>query len=55
MQRHHAHRGQPAVAEAIAEQIGVDDYYAGLMPEDKMDILRDEEARYGPVAMVGDG
>src|SRR5690606_27720361 len=43
------------VAEAIAEQIGVDDYYAGLMPEDKMDILRDEEARYGPVAMVGDG
>jgi Cd2+/Zn2+-exporting ATPase len=43
------------VAEAIAAQTGVDDFYAGLLPEDKMGILRDEEARYGPVAMVGDG
>jgi Cd2+/Zn2+-exporting ATPase len=43
------------VAHAIAAQAGVDGYYAGLLPEDKLRIIREIEAEYGPVAMVGDG
>jgi Cd2+/Zn2+-exporting ATPase len=43
------------VAQAIAAQAGVDAFYADLLPEDKMRLLRQEEQRYGPVAMVGDG
>ncbi|NPA91515.1 MAG: cadmium-translocating P-type ATPase [Chloroflexi bacterium] len=45
------HRG---VAEAIARQVGVDEVYAELLPEDKVNIIRqlDQEA---PTAMVGDG
>ncbi len=43
------------VASAIAAQAGVDAYHAGLLPEEKLRILKEEEARYGPVAMVGDG
>ena len=43
------------VAQAIAVQAGVDGYYAGLLPEDKLRIIREIEAEYGPVAMVGDG
>ncbi|MBX7245001.1 MAG: cadmium-translocating P-type ATPase, partial [Candidatus Sumerlaeaceae bacterium] len=42
------------VAKAIARQAGVDEYYADLMPADKVDIIRDL-AKRGPVAMVGDG
>jgi Cd2+/Zn2+-exporting ATPase len=43
------------VAQAIATQIGVDDYYADLLPEDKVRITRELEAEFGLVAMVGDG
>jgi len=43
------------VARAIADQVGVDEFYAGLMPDDKMAILKELKIRYGPVAMVGDG
>jgi Cd2+/Zn2+-exporting ATPase len=43
------------VAEAIARQAGVDEVQADLMPEDKLRIVRELSARYGPVAMVGDG
>ncbi len=43
------------VAHAIATQAGVDGYYAGLLPEDKLRIIREIEAEYGPVAMIGDG
>ncbi|HZJ84107.1 MAG TPA: cation-translocating P-type ATPase [Syntrophomonadaceae bacterium] len=42
-------------AQAIAKQIGLDGYYAELLPEDKVKILEDLQARYGTVAMVGDG
>jgi Zn2+/Cd2+-exporting ATPase len=45
----------PRVAEAIAQAAGVDEFYAGLMPEDKMAILKELHQKYGPVAMVGDG
>lgn len=43
------------VARAIAQSAGVDDYYADLMPEDKMGLLKELGQKYGPVAMVGDG
>ena len=43
------------VARQIAEQVGVDDVRAELMPDDKAAIMADLERRYGPVAMVGDG
>ncbi len=43
------------VAQSIAGKAGVDEFYAGLMPDDKMAILKELSVRYGPVAMVGDG
>jgi Cd2+/Zn2+-exporting ATPase len=43
------------VAQAIAETAGVDEFYAELLPEDKLRLLKEVSARYGPVAMVGDG
>jgi Cd2+/Zn2+-exporting ATPase len=43
-------------AAAVAEQVGVDDYRAGLLPEDKVDAVRELDEEYdGGVAMVGDG
>jgi Cd2+/Zn2+-exporting ATPase len=42
------------VAKAIAKQVGVDEFYADLLPEDKVRMIKDN-AQYGPVAMVGDG
>ncbi|GMQ79123.1 MAG: hypothetical protein BMS9Abin02_1681 [Anaerolineae bacterium] len=43
------------VAQAIAEQAGVDEYYASLLPQDKLTILHQLIEQHGPVAMVGDG
>ncbi|MBT2584018.1 heavy metal translocating P-type ATPase [Planococcus sp. ISL-109] len=45
----------PATAQAIAAEIGVTDIRAGLMPEDKLSAVKDLQAKYGRVAMVGDG
>lgn len=42
-------------AKAIAEMAGVDEYYAGLLPTDKVDTLKRLKEEYGSVAMVGDG
>ncbi len=42
-------------ARAIAQAVGVDEHRAGLLPGDKVAIIRDLQARYGKVAMVGDG
>ena len=42
-------------AKEIAMQIGVDEVRADLLPEDKVAAVKDLEARYGRVAMVGDG
>jgi Cd2+/Zn2+-exporting ATPase len=42
-------------AAAIASQVGVDAYYADLLPEDKVRIVKALRAEYGVVAMVGDG
>ncbi|NMC28314.1 MAG: heavy metal translocating P-type ATPase, partial [Syntrophomonadaceae bacterium] len=45
----------PATAGAIARQTGVDEFSADLMPEDKVQAVRELLARHGKVAMVGDG
>jgi Cd2+/Zn2+-exporting ATPase len=43
------------VAQAIATEVGVDEYFADLLPEDKVRIVKELEAKYGSVAMIGDG
>ncbi|NPV93159.1 MAG: cadmium-translocating P-type ATPase [Firmicutes bacterium] len=42
-------------AAAIAARVGVDEYMADLLPEDKVEVIRDLLTRFGKVAMVGDG
>jgi len=42
-------------AAAVAELVGVDSYRADLLPEDKVREVVALRARYGPVAMIGDG
>jgi Cd2+/Zn2+-exporting ATPase len=43
------------VAAAIAQHVGLSDYRAGLLPEQKVAAIRSLTAEYGRVAMVGDG
>ncbi|MFQ5401373.1 MAG: heavy metal translocating P-type ATPase [Anaerolineae bacterium] len=43
------------VARHIAAQVGVDDVYANLLPEHKVNTVKEIREMYGPVAMVGDG
>jgi Cd2+/Zn2+-exporting ATPase len=42
-------------AEAIAREVGIDEVHAELLPENKVQKLEEIIARYGTVAMVGDG
>ncbi len=42
-------------ARAIAQKLGVDEYRAELLPEGKVEAVREELSRHGRVAMVGDG
>ncbi|MBX3233555.1 MAG: cation-translocating P-type ATPase [Labilithrix sp.] len=42
-------------AQAIAEQAGVDEVFAGLRPEDKVSRVRQLRKDWGATAMVGDG
>jgi len=43
------------IAATIAEQAGLTNFRADLMPEDKVTAIRSLVAEYGEVAMVGDG
>jgi K+-transporting ATPase ATPase B chain len=45
----------PLTAAAIARQAGVDDFLAEAKPEDKMALIRREQAKGKLVAMTGDG
>ncbi|QRY61960.1 potassium-transporting ATPase subunit KdpB [Gordonia sp. PDNC005] len=45
----------PLTAAAIAEQAGVDDFVAQATPEDKLELIRREQAAGRLVAMTGDG
>ena len=42
-------------AKAIAAELGLDDFRAELMPEDKVAAIAELRTKYGAVAMVGDG
>lgn len=42
-------------AAAIAQAIGIDEYCADLLPENKVEKLKELREKYGAVAMVGDG
>jgi Zn2+/Cd2+-exporting ATPase len=44
-----------ATAQAVAHDVGVDEFRAELMPEDKVEAIADLRRRFGSVAMVGDG
>ena len=42
------------VAKAMKEKLGIDEYYANLLPEDKVNIIRKLQKK-SPIVMVGDG
>ncbi|MBK3595034.1 copper-translocating P-type ATPase, partial [Streptomyces sp. MBT51] len=44
-----------AVADAVARAVGIDEVYAEVMPEDKVDVVRRLQSEGRSVAMVGDG
>ena len=43
------------VARALAKELGLDDVRAELLPQDKVEAVKELQRRYGPVAMIGDG
>ncbi len=45
----------PRAAAAVAKEVGVDSYQAGLLPEEKLAVVRDFHRRGLRVAVVGDG
>ncbi|WP_151771632.1 heavy metal translocating P-type ATPase [Streptomyces abyssomicinicus] len=44
-----------AVAEAVAAEVGIDEVIAGVMPEDKVEVVKRLQGEGRSVAMVGDG
>ena len=44
-----------ATAQAIAREVGITDVRAGLLPEQKLEVVRSLRAAGDVVAMVGDG
>ncbi|HNG31444.1 MAG TPA: cation-translocating P-type ATPase [Blastocatellia bacterium] len=44
-----------APAQAVADELGISDVRAELLPEDKAEAIKALAGKYGPVAMVGDG
>jgi len=42
-------------AEAIAFKLGMSDIYAEVMPDEKVEVVKEAQRKYGMVAMVGDG
>lgn len=44
-----------ATAKAIAAQAGIDDARGDLLPEAKLEAIKDMQARYGATGMTGDG
>ncbi|KXA93624.1 hypothetical protein AKJ64_00155 [candidate division MSBL1 archaeon SCGC-AAA259E17] len=43
------------VARAIAEELGIDEFHAGLLPEEKVEAMKKLVEEYEHVSMVGDG
>ena len=45
----------PATAKAVAAAVGIDEFFAGTLPEEKVRHVEQLCERYGVVAMIGDG
>jgi len=45
----------PSTAQAVGRTVGIEEVRAGLLPEEKVKVIRSLEREYGSVAMVGDG
>ena len=45
----------PETAKHVSEQIGITDYRANLLPEDKINIIKELQKSGSKIAMVGDG
>ena len=45
----------PETAKHVSEQIGITDYRADLLPEDKINIIKELQKDGSKIAMVGDG
>lgn len=45
----------PETAKHVSEQVGITDFRADLLPEDKIKIVRELQSKGAKVAMVGDG
>jgi Cd2+/Zn2+-exporting ATPase len=45
----------PQVARSVAEAVGLHEYKASLLPEQKLTLVKEFQRRFGVVAMVGDG
>ena len=44
-----------AVAQSVADELGLDDYFAEVLPDEKADTIKEVKGRGLTVAMVGDG
>lgn len=44
-----------ATARTVAQRLGITEYFAGLLPAEKVEKVREIQAAVGGVAMVGDG
>lgn len=45
----------PAAAHAVASAVGISDVHAGVLPDEKVDLVRRLQSEGATVAMVGDG
>ena len=45
----------PHAAEVVAQYLGIEEYYGGLLPNDKEDIVKRYQEQGKKVIMVGDG
>ncbi len=43
------------IAKRVAEKVGVDSYYAEVLPEEKAGFIQQEKAKGHTVVMIGDG
>ena len=45
----------PAVAQKVAHEVGIEDFTANCLPEDKIKFVKDQQAKDNIVGMIGDG